>query len=259
MPPPATQGAALVTGAARRIGRRLALECARLGYDVAVHHRGDRDEAEAACHEIEALGRRAVRVQADLADPDAPARVVAEARAELGPLSLLVNNASRFDDDRLPALTPELWEAHMSANLRAPVFLLQSFAAQVDAGLPDGEALCVNLLDQRVLRPDPRFFSYTLSKSALWTATRTAAQALAPRVRVNGIGPGPTLASVHQDAQGFAQEAAGVLLERRVEPDDLAGALRYLVGARAVTGQMIAVDAGQHLGWRTPDVADDPA
>ena len=259
MPSPANRGAALVTGAARRIGRRLALECARLGYDVAVHHRGDRDEAEAACREIEALGRRAVRVQADLSEPDAPARVVAEARAALGPLSLLVNNASRFDDDRLGALDARMWEAHMAANLRAPVFLLQAFAAQIDAGLPDGEALCVNLLDQRVLRPDPRFFSYTLSKSALWTATRTAAQALAPRVRVNGIGPGPTLASVHQDEDAFAQEAAGVPLRRSVEPDDLAGALRYLVGARAVTGQMIAVDAGQHLGWRTPDVVDDPA
>ena len=250
-------GAALVTGAARRIGRTLALACAHAGFDVAVHHRGDREAAEDTCREVEALGRRAARVQADLAEPDAPARLVAAAGAALGPLTLLVNNASLFEDDRLGALTAQGWEAHMAANLRAPVFLLQSFAALVPAAASDGEALCVNVLDQRVLRPNPQFFSYTLSKCALWTATRTSAQALAPRVRVNGIGPGPTLASTHQDDDAFAQEVAATPLARAVTPDDLAGALRYLIGAQAVTGQMIAVDSGQHLGWRTPDVQRD--
>ena len=248
------RGAALVTGAARRIGRRLAVECARLGYDVAVHHRGEPDEAEATCREVEALGRRAVRLHAELAEPGAPERLAAEAAAALGPVSLLVNNASRFQDDRLGALELGGWEAHMAANLRAPVFLLQTFAAGLDPALPDGEALCVNILDQRVLRPNPQFFSYTLSRAALWTATRTAAQALAPRVRVNAIGPGPTLASTHQGQGEFAAEAAATPLGRAATPDDVAEALAYLVGARTVTGQMIAVDCGQHLGWRTPDV-----
>ncbi|MBE7217273.1 MAG: SDR family oxidoreductase [Caulobacteraceae bacterium] len=249
--------AALVTGAAKRIGRALALTCAEAGYDVAVHHRGDLEDAEGACHEVEARGRRAVRVQGDLSEPGAPERLVREAAEALGPLTLLVNSASAFDDDRLGSLDLHGWDAHMAANLRAPVFLLQAFAAQVPPEASEGEALCVNLLDQRVLRPNPQFFSYTLSKCALWAATRTAAQALAPRVRVNGVGPGPTLASVHQDAAAFAAEAAATPLQRPVSTDDLAGALRYLIGARAVTGQMIAVDSGQHLGWRTPDVQGD--
>ena len=251
------RGAALVSGAARRIGRSLALECARLGYDVVVHHRGGADEADATVADIVALGRRAVRVEADLADPAAPEPLVARAAAALGPLTLLVNNASRFEDDRLGALTPQGWEAHMAANLRAPVFLMQAFAAQVAPERPDGEACVVNLIDQRVLKPNPQFFSYTLSKAALWNATRTTAQALAPRVRVNAIGPGPTLASVHQDADEFEREAARVPLARGAALDDIAAALAYLVDARAVTGQMIAVDGGQHLAWRTPDILGD--
>ena len=251
------RGAAFVTGGARRIGRRLAIECARLGYDVAVHHRGGADEASATVAAVEALGRRAVRLEADLSDPAAPEALVARAAQALGPLALLINNASRFEDDRLGALSPEGWEAHMAANLRAPVFLMQAFAAQVPPDRPDGEACVVNLLDQRVLKPNPQFFSYTLSKAALWSATRTAAQALAPRVRVNAVGPGPTLASVHQDAAEFEREAARVPLARGAGPDDLAAALAYLVDARAVTGQMIAVDGGQHLAWRTPDILGD--
>ena len=224
---------------------------------MAIHHRGERDEAEATCREVEALGRRAVRLHAELADMAGLTPLVDAARVALGPLSLLVNNASRFADDRLGALDPAGWEAHMAANLRAPVFLLQAFAAQLDPALADGEALCVNILDQRVLRPNPQFFSYTLSRAVLWTATRTAAQALSPRVRVVAIGPGPTLASVHQEDGEFAAEAAATPLGRAATPDDVAGALAYLVDARTVTGQMIAVDSGQHLGWRTPDVAED--
>ena len=253
----AWRGAALVTGAARRLGRRLALECARLGYDVAVHHRGGEADAEATCDEVRALGRRAARLHADLADPQAPAALVSTATAALGPLSLLVNNASLFADDRLGALTPERWEAHMAANLRAPVFLIQAFAAQIDPALEDGRALAVNLLDQRVWRLNPQVFSYTLSKAALWAATQTAAQALAPRVRVNGIGPGPTLASSQAGEAAFAREAAATPLGRAVDPDEIAAALAYLVDARAVTGQMLAVDSGQHLAWRTPDVVGD--
>jgi NAD(P)-dependent dehydrogenase (short-subunit alcohol dehydrogenase family) len=243
------RGAALVTGAARRIGRTLALECARAGYDVAVHFRGSRDEAHRTAEDIRALGRQAVTLRADLDLESDVEGLVDRARDALGPLTLLVNNASVFADDRLGAVTRDSWAAHMEANLRAPVFLAQAFAAQ-----PDASGLIVNLLDQRVWRLNPQFFSYTLSKAALWTATRTMAQALAPRIRVNGIGPGPTLPSVHQAPGDFEAEAGGVLLERAVEPAELAAALRYLIDAPSVTGQMIAVDAGQHLGWMTPDV-----
>lgn len=245
------RGAALVTGAGRRIGRVVALELARAGFDIAIHHGRSAAEAETLAGEIAALGRRAVTLAADLAELAALTDLVPRATAALGPLTLLVNNASVFEDDRLDTLTPDSWALHLDVNLRAPVLLAQAFARQA----PDG-ALIVNVLDQRVLRPDPRFFSYTVAKAGLWHATRTMAQALAPRLRVNGVGPGPTLASIHQDAAAFAAEAAGTPLGRPVDPAEIARAVLYLVDAPSVTGQMIAVDAGQHLGWKTPDVQE---
>jgi NAD(P)-dependent dehydrogenase (short-subunit alcohol dehydrogenase family) len=245
-----SRGAALVTGAGRRIGQALALEAARAGYDVAVHHRGAPDEAAETVAAIQALGRRAIAVSAELSDEAQVAGLIART-AQLGPLTLLVNSASSFNDDRVGALDRALWDAHLETNLRAPIVLAEAFAA----ALPEGaEGLIVNIVDQRVWRPNPQFFSYSLSKAGLWWATQTLAQALAPRIRVNAIGPGPTLPSVHQAPGEFEAEAAGTLLQRHANPDDLAAALRYLIDARAVTGQMIAVDAGQHLAWRTPDI-----
>jgi NAD(P)-dependent dehydrogenase (short-subunit alcohol dehydrogenase family) len=173
--------------------------------------------------------------------------LVGEAESELGPVTLLVNNASVFEDDSLASMNRASWDAHMETNLRAPLILAQAFARRLPA---DRQGLIVNILDQRVFRPVPEFFSYSLSKSALWDATRMLAQALAPRVRVNGIGPGPTLQSIHQQPDDFAAEAASTLLRRSVEPAEIAAALRYLIDAGAVTGQMIAVDAGQHLAPR---------
>jgi NAD(P)-dependent dehydrogenase (short-subunit alcohol dehydrogenase family) len=142
----------------------------------------------------------------------------------------------------------------MATNLAAPVFLAQAFAAQA---LDGTDNLIINLTDQRVWKPNPQFFSYTLSKAALWAATRTLAQALAPRVRVNAIGPGPTLQSTYQDEEAFAREAAATPLARRPSPEDICAAAIYLIDARTVTGQMIAVDGGQHLAWKTPDILDD--
>jgi NAD(P)-dependent dehydrogenase (short-subunit alcohol dehydrogenase family) len=243
-------GAALVTGAARRVGRTLALRLAAEGYDVAVHANTSRHEAEAVCEEIRALGRKAVCVTADLSTTRDFAPLMAEASAALGPLSVLVNNASTFRDDRVGTLSADLWDDHLSTNLRAPVLLAEAFAAQA----PDG-SLIVNLIDQRVLKPNPQFFSYSLSKAGLWFATRTLAQALAPRIRVNGIGPGPTLASIHQDPAEFAAEAATVPLGRGTTPDELAEALLYFLRAPSVTGQMLCLDGGQHLAWQTPDLA----
>jgi NAD(P)-dependent dehydrogenase (short-subunit alcohol dehydrogenase family) len=245
------RGAALVTGAGRRIGRALALEAARAGFDVAVHYRTASDEAQAVADEIAALGRRAVILDAELTDEDQTAALLPRAAQALGPVTLLVNSASTFEDDRLATATRDSWDAHLDANLRAPVVLAQAFAAALPA---DTQGQIVNIVDQRVLRPNPQFFSYSLSKAGLWWATQTLAQDLAPRIRVNAIGPGPTLASVHQAPGEFEREAAGTPLERAVSPDDIAAALRYLIDAASVTGQMIAVDAGQHLGWRTPDI-----
>jgi NAD(P)-dependent dehydrogenase (short-subunit alcohol dehydrogenase family) len=249
-------GAALVTGAGRRVGRALALALASAGLDVAVHHRGSADEADEVVAQILAMGRKAVAVGADLAQPQETATLVARAAAAIGPLRLLVNNASLFEADRFGALDLGLWDSHFETNLRAPVLLAQAFAAQVPDSLQDGEAMILNILDQRVLHPNPQFFSYTLSKSALFTATRTMAQALAPRIRVNAIGPGPTLASIHQDASAFAAEAEATPLARAVAPQDICAAALYLLSARSVTGQTLAVDAGQHLAWRTPDILE---
>jgi NAD(P)-dependent dehydrogenase (short-subunit alcohol dehydrogenase family) len=249
--------AALVTGAAQRIGRAIALAVADAGYDVAVHHRASHDAAEATVAEIAGRGRRAIALCADLTDETAARALPALAVDRLGPLTLLVNNASLFHDDRFGELDRAGWDAHFATNLRAPLVLSEMFAAALSAGTPDGEACIVNILDQRVLKPNPQFFSYALSKSALWTATRMSAQALAPRIRVNGVGPGPTFASIHQDGDVFGREAAATLLGRGSPPEEIAAAVVYLAGARAVTGQMLAVDGGQHLAWRTPDIVSD--
>jgi NAD(P)-dependent dehydrogenase (short-subunit alcohol dehydrogenase family) len=244
-------GAALVTGGARRIGRAIVLALATRGHDVAIHHRDSVEDAEALAEEVRALGRRAAVLSADLTDETETCALIPAATEALGPLSVLINNASVFEDDRVGGLSRQTWDLHFETNLRAPVVLAEAFAAQA----PEG-ACIVNLLDQRVLKPDPRFFSYALSRNGLWWATRTLAQALAPRIRVNGVGPGPTLASIHQSEAQFAAEQAAMPLGHGPSPEDIAGAVVYLVDARSVTGQMIAVDGGQHLAWRTPDIAE---
>lgn len=244
------RGVALVTGAARRIGRSLALAAAEAGYDLAIHHRSHPQDADSLAAEAAAFGANSLTLTGDLADP-VTASALLDAAGRLGPVTLLVNNASLFEDDSLGSLNANGLNAHMAVNLTAPVLLSQAFAMRLPTGMG---GLIVNVLDQRVLRPNPQFFSYSLSKAALWAATKTMAQALSPHIRVNGIGPGPTLPSVHQVPGEFEAEVAGTPLARAVGLSEIAAALRYLIDAPSVTGQMIAVDAGQHLGWRTPDI-----
>lgn len=243
--------AALVTGAARRIGRAIALALAEAGYAVAIGTHRSVAEAEALRSDIVRAGGRAAVVQGDLADPAAVRALVPAAAAALGPLTLLVNNAAEFEPDAIGALDPERWDRQLAVNLRAPVFLAEAFAAQAPAGR---DCAIVNMLDQRVLKPTPRFVSYTLAKSALHTATRTLAQALAPRVRVNAVAPGPTAPSPRQRAEEFAHQAAAVPLGRGSPPEEIAAAVVFLAGATSITGQTLAVDGGQHLAWKTPDV-----
>jgi NAD(P)-dependent dehydrogenase (short-subunit alcohol dehydrogenase family) len=246
------QGVALVTGASRRIGRAIALRLAAEGYPVALHasHRSA-EEAQRTADEIAVAGGRASVFCADLAVASDVGRLVPAVVAALGEIAVLVNNASLFEPDEAAPFDLDRYERHMATNLRTPLQLTAAVAARVPEG---AEAVVVNIIDQRVLRPNPQFFTYTLSKSALWTATRTMAQAFAPRLRVNGVGPGPTLANHMQRPEDFAHEAQNVLLRRPIDPAEIADAVVYLVRARGVTGQMIAVDGGQHLGWRTPDV-----
>ncbi|HEY2481701.1 MAG TPA: SDR family oxidoreductase [Caulobacteraceae bacterium] len=245
------RGWALVTGAGRRIGAALAMAAGEAGYHVIVHYRASETEAAAVAGRVQALGRRAVTRPADLATPAECAGLV---EAAPGPLTLLVNSASLFEDESAGRFDLARYEAIMAVNLRAPLLLSHAMADALPAGRT---GLIVNITDQRVWRLTPRFFSYTLSKAALWTATQTLAQALAPRIRVNAIGPGPTLPSPHQSPNAFAAQAAAVALERGPTPADIAAALAYLIDAVAVTGLMIAVDGGQHLAWRTPDTMYD--
>jgi len=240
----AERGAALVTGGARRIGRALVTAAADAGYDVAIHVRAVDDEAEAAAADVRARGRKAALLACDLRKEATTVALVGEAEAELGPVTLLVNSASVYEEDAFADMNRASWDAHMETNLRSPLVLAQVFARRLPA---DREGLIVNLLDQRVLKLTPEFFSYSLSKAALWDATRMLAQALSPRIRVNGIAPGPTLPSIYQDQAAFEAEAATTLLQRPISPTEIAAALRYLIDAPSVTGQMIAVDAGQHL------------
>jgi NAD(P)-dependent dehydrogenase (short-subunit alcohol dehydrogenase family) len=243
---------ALVTGAGRRIGRAIVERLATDGYDVALHvSERSRGDAEALAGALESRGVRASVLIADLSNADDVGSLIDRGVRSLGPLTLLVNNASVFEDDRIETFDVARWDRHFAVNLRAPAQLSAAFAA----ALPDGlEGSIVNIVDQRVWRLNPNFFSYTLSKAALWTATQTMAQAFAPRIRVNAVGPGPTLANHMQDNLAFAREAASVPLGRGADPAGIAEAVAYLANARAVTGQMIAVDGGQHLAWKTPDV-----
>lgn len=243
---------ALVTGGARRIGRAIVEDLARNGWAVAIHYHASHDAAEALAGEIARSGGRAAIVGGDLADAGETERVVAEAARAIGPLTLLVNNASIFEKDTVGDLDRDLWERQMTVNLTAPVFLADAFARQLPA---EAEGNVVNLLDQRIWRPRPRYFSYQISKSGLFAATETLAQALAPRVRVNGIAPGPVLPSAHQSAERFNKQAAEIPLQRAPDLADFGRTVRYFVENRSITGQVIALDGGQHLGWRTPDVA----
>ncbi len=252
---------ALVTGAARRLGRTMALHLAARGYDVAVHYAHSADAARDTVKEIGRLGRRSGALQSDLLDEAQVTPLIAQAAEMLGgPLTLLVNNASIFEYDNITTATREGWDRHMGSNLRAPFVLTQHFAAQAPApvadarGEPVAQALVVNMIDQRVWKLTPEFMTYTLAKSALWTLTQTAAQALAPHVRVNAIGPGPTLKGARQSDTHFARQRAATVLQRGSNPDDISAALSYLIDAKAVTGQMIATDGGQHLSWQTRDV-----
>lgn len=247
--------AALVTGAAHRLGRAIAEHLAIEGYAVAVHYGRSQEAAEALVATIQARGGRAAAVAADLAAAPDVAALIPAACAAVGPLTLLVNSASQFEPDSMGDLDRARFDRHLAINLTAPVFLADAFARQ----LPDGEDGCVvNIIDQRVWRPTPHFASYTLAKSALWMATQTMAQALAPRIRVNAVGPGPTLPNARQRQEDFDRQASAVPLGRGAAPQDVAEAVLYLARARSVTGQMIAVDGGQHLAWRTPDVEGIP-
>ncbi|MDE2183664.1 MAG: SDR family oxidoreductase [Alphaproteobacteria bacterium] len=241
----------LITGAAKRLGRAIALDLARHGWAIALHYNSSEKEARATAADAQTAGVKVALLKADLSREGETAALVGRAAAELGPLTALVNSASLFENDDWYSVTRESWDAHMETNLRAPFVLAQAFARQVPR---DAHGAVVNVIDQRVLKPTPQFFSYSLSKAGLKWLTTTLAQALAPKVRVNAVGPGPTIINARQSPADFARQREATPLGRGAEPQDVCDAVRYLLEAPAVTGQMIAVDGGQHLIWQTPDV-----
>ncbi|UWR27007.1 SDR family oxidoreductase [Sulfitobacter sp. S223] len=252
---------ALVTGAGKRLGRAMALYLGQRGFDVAVHYASSADGASEVVSEIEAMGQRALAVQADLLNLDEMEGLLPAAADALGgPITCLINNASIFEYDTLEKATRDSWDRHMNSNLRAPFVLSQAMVAQgLEATIDDAEepisaGLIVNMLDQRVRKLTPEFMTYTLAKMGLWALTQTSAQALSPHIRVNAIGPGPTLQGSRQSRTHFDGQRAATILERGANPSDITAALGYFLDAPAVTGQLLCVDGGQHLGWKTPDV-----
>ena len=252
---------ALVTGAAQRLGRAMALYLAQRGYDVAIHYANSAQAAEELAQEIEGLGRKAICLRADLLDEAALAPLVPDAsRALGGPLTILVNNASIFEQDSIATATRESWDRHMMSNLRAPFVLTQQFAAQCPPPLPDraeepvAQGLVVNMIDQKVRKLTPEHMTYSIAKMGLWALTRMAAQELGPKIRVNAIGPGPTLQAADQPLDQYQHSRESTVLERGANPDDITAALGFFLDARAVTGQILCVDGGQHLIWKTPDI-----
>ena len=242
---------ALVTGAAKRLGRAIALDLAAHGWNVAIHYKTSQEDADSAAQAARAFGADAATLKCDLSNESETTTLVARAAKEIGPLTALINSASLFENDDWQSATRASWDDHMETNLRAPLLLSQMFARQ----LPDNaRGNIVNIIDQRVLKPTPQFLSYSVSKAGLHWLTTTLAQGMGPRIRVNAVGPGPTLKNPRQSDADFDRQRDATILGRGADPADICAAVRYLLDAEAVTGQMIAVDGGQHLIWRTPDV-----
>jgi len=242
-------GTALVTGAGRRIGRAIALDLARGGWHVGVHYAASRVEADEVVGLIRASGGAAAAIGADLADAQEAQALVARCADVLGPPELLVNSAALFLDDRIETLDPAQWDRQQAVNLRAPVLLAKSFAAHLPAGR---QGLIVNIIDQRVWRLTPEFFSYTIAKAGLYAATRMLAQALAPRIRVNAIGPGPVLPPAGQSEAEFERRTERLPLRRAAALSEITAALGFLIDAKSVTGQILALDGGDHLATFKP-------
>ena len=243
---------ALVTGAAKRLGRAIALDLAAHGWNVAIHYKTSQEDADSAAQAARAFGADAATLKCDLSNESETTTLVARAAKEIGPLTALINSASLFENDDWQSATRASWDDHMETNLRAPLLLSQMFARQ----LPDNaRGNIVNIIDQRVLKPTPQFLSYSVSKAGLHWLTTTLAQGMGPRIRVNAVGPGPTLKNPRQSDADFDRQRDATILGRGANPADICAAVRYLLDAEAVTGQMIAVDGGQHLAWQTPDVS----
>jgi NAD(P)-dependent dehydrogenase (short-subunit alcohol dehydrogenase family) len=252
---------ALVTGGAKRLGREISVYLANRGYNVAIHYNNSESEALDLAKEINSLGQISECIKGDLLVEDQVKDLVPAASEAIGgQISLLVNNASIFEYDSFEDATRESWDRHIESNLRAPFVLTQAFARQSPSPVldnknePISQGLVLNMIDQRVKKLTPDFASYTIAKMGLWALTQTAARALAPEIRVNAIGPGPTLIGARQKEYHFDGQRKNTILQRGANADDITSAVGYFIDAKSVTGQLLCVDGGQHLGWKTPDI-----
>ncbi len=246
---------ALVTGSGQRIGRSIALALVAEGWDVAVQYYSSGEEADQLCQEISARGQRAAAIRGNLSSLNDVASLISQARKALGPISCLINNASLFEPDEMGNISETSWDNHLNTNLRAPVFLSQEFANQ----LPDNVAgNIINIIDQRVIKLKPDYMSYTISKAALWAFTQTAAISLAPKIRVNAISPGPTIANYRQSEAQFKEQCKSMPLGYGSSPDEIANAARFILATPSMTGEMITIDGGQHLPSYPPNLEPDP-
>ncbi|TCR92994.1 SDR family oxidoreductase [Rhizobium sp. BK376] len=244
---------ALITGASKRIGRAIAEDLAANGFGVVIHANQSLKEADALVTELRQAGKRAISARANLSDIAETSDLVEKVVSEFGPLDLLVNNASIFQGDTAHQFDAAAFDAHFAVHVRAPSILAAAFARQLPKG---AHGLIVNIIDQRVWALNPRFYSYMLSKSALWTATQTMAQSFAPNIRVNAIGPGPTMPSERQSKEDFQRQVDGLILKAGPGLDEFGRTIRFLFDTPSITGQMIALDGGQHLAWQTPDILE---
>lgn len=245
---------ALVTGGAKRIGAAISKDLAANGFNVFFQYVSSEEAAEALVAELESNGVKAACGEANLTEAGSGKQLFKQARNAMGPIDLVVNNASVFEPDSVEDFDEALWDAHFALHLKTPSVLAAELAKQNDIK----SGLVVNMIDQRVLRLNPLFYSYTLSKSALWTATRTMAQGLAPKVRVNAIGPGPTLVNARQEDDDFQKQIDGLIMKRGPELGEFGRTIRFLYDTPSITGQLFALDGGQHLAWETPDIKGIP-
>lgn len=237
----------LITGAANRIGAAIAITMAKAGYAIIVHFNRSETQAHQVCKTITKLGGRAAPIHADLSNASQRGKLLDQAITIFGPLHALINNASVFEPDSALTLDDALWDIHFDLHAKTPLFLARDFAHQLPAGTKGN---IINIIDERVLRNDPGYLSYSLSKSVLWTATKSLAQSLAPHIRVNAIGPGPTLPHKRQSEEQFKKSIAQLPLQTSANPDDIANGVLFLLNTPSMTGQMLAMDGGEHLDWR---------
>ena len=240
----------IITGAATRIGAAIAKKLSGPNIEIVIHYNKSKSKAEKLKIDLEKKGSKIYLVKADLSKENDIKRMLKFSKSKLKYFDCLINNASLFENDKLENFTIKSWDSHLKTNLIAPALLSQGFAKNIKGKNNN----IINIIDQRVFKLTPHFFSYTLSKSGLYTLTKTSAMSLAPHIRVNGIAPGPTIKNKRQSKKHFKKQYISTLLKRQTDVQEICNAIDFLIKNMSITGQVLAIDSGQNLNWQTPDV-----